>query len=96
MKIRFTRRSRADILSILTYLSERSPQGRRNVGRAFEKTIELIGEHPHIGRDSGERNTRVLRVGRYPYLIYWSVMDDGVVIVHIRHTARRPWRGELS
>jgi toxin ParE1/3/4 len=94
MKVRYTRRSRADLVGILDYLSTQNPQGARNVGRALEKTIEMIAEFPNAGRKSGEQDTRVLPVGRYPYLVYWGVEAGEVVIVHIRHAARRPWRGE--
>jgi plasmid stabilization system protein ParE len=94
MKVRHTRRSRGDLVAILSYLEDRKPQGTRSVKRALKKAIELIGEYPNIGRPSGEQDTRVLPVGRYPYLIYWGVEADQVVIVHIRHAARKPWKGE--
>jgi toxin ParE1/3/4 len=91
MRVEYTPRARDDLNAILTFIEERSPQGARNVARALRKTIELIGEFPQCGRLAGEQGTRVLPVGRYPYLIYWSVEGDKVWIVHIRHTARRPW-----
>jgi len=94
MKVRHTRRSRADLTAILSYLDDRSPLGTRNVKLALKKAIELIGEYPNVGRLSGEQDTRVLPVGRYPYLIYWDVEADQVLIVHIRHAARKPWKGE--
>jgi toxin ParE1/3/4 len=94
MRVRFTRRSQADVRVIFSYLDERSPRGAQNVKRALKKAVELIGNYPHVGRLSGEQDTRVLRVGRYPYLVYWSVERDEVLIVHIRHAARRPWQGE--
>ncbi len=94
MRVRHTRRSYADVLAIFNYLDERSPQGARNVKRALKKAIELIGEYPHVGRRSGEQDTRVLQVGRYPYLVYWSVERDEILIVHIRHAARAPWKIE--
>jgi plasmid stabilization system protein ParE len=94
MKVRHTRRSSADLAAILSYLDDRSPQGTRNVKLALKKAMELIGEYPNVGRPSGEQDTRVLPVGRYPYLIYWAVEVDQVLIVHIRHAARKPWKGE--
>jgi toxin ParE1/3/4 len=91
MKVQYTARGRDDLAAILTYIERRSPQGARNVARAIRKTVELIGEFPHSGRLAGEQDTRVLPVGRYPYLVYWSVEGDEAWIIHIRHTARRPW-----
>jgi plasmid stabilization system protein ParE len=91
MKVRYTPRARDDLSAILTYIKERNPQGARNVTRVMHKTIELIGQFPRSGRHAGEQGTRVLPVGRYPYLIYWTIERDEAWIVHIRHTARRPW-----
>jgi len=94
MRVRYTRRSQADVLAIFAYLDERSPQGADSVKRALKKTIDMIADYPHVGRLSGEQNTRVLPVGRYPYLIYWGIEMGEVVIVHIRHAAREPWEGQ--
>ncbi|MEX0589677.1 MAG: type II toxin-antitoxin system RelE/ParE family toxin [Xanthobacteraceae bacterium] len=89
MKVRYTLRARSDLLNILAYLEGRSPAGAQNVRRSIKKTIELIGEYPRGGRLAGEQESRVLPVGRYPYLIYWSIDGGEVWIAHIRHAARR-------
>jgi toxin ParE1/3/4 len=96
MRVRYTSRARDDIASILNYLELHSPQGARNVARAMHKTLELIGQFPHSGRPIEEFGIRVLPVGPYPYLIYWSAEADEVWIVHVRHTARRPWDPALD
>jgi toxin ParE1/3/4 len=88
MRVRFTPRARNDLVAILNYLDERSPQGVRNVKRAIRKTIELIGQFPHSGRRAGVQELRVLPSGRY-----WSIEAGEAWIVHIRHAARRPWEG---
>jgi toxin ParE1/3/4 len=94
MRVRFTKRARDDLVAILDYLDEKSPQGARNVKRAIRKTIELIGTLPDSGRRSGILDIRVLPAARYPYLVYWNVEAGEAWIVHIRHAARRSWRGE--
>lgn len=91
MKVRLSSRSRADLAAILDYLRERNPAGARNVARAAARVFRLIGEYPMIGHLSGEQDSRVLPVGRYPYLVYWIVREADVYIVHIRHAAREPW-----
>jgi plasmid stabilization system protein ParE len=94
VRIRYTSRARDDLTTIIAYVEQHSPQGARNIAQALHKTVELIGQFPQSGRLAGEEQTRVLPVGRYPYLIYWSVEQDEAWIVHIRHTARRPWNPE--
>ncbi|MBM3529783.1 MAG: type II toxin-antitoxin system RelE/ParE family toxin [Alphaproteobacteria bacterium] len=94
MRVCYTRRARDDLAAILGYIEDRSPSGAINVKRALKRAIDLIGEHPSIGRVSGEGQTRVIPVGRYPYLIYWSVEAGEVWLLHIRHAARRQWEGD--
>jgi plasmid stabilization system protein ParE len=72
-------------------IDRHSPRGARNVKRAIQRTVELIGEFPEGGRPVGEQAARVLPAGRYPYLIYWSVEAGEVWLVHIRHARRQPW-----
>lgn len=96
MRLRYAPRARSDLAELLAYIDERSPQGARNVKGALKKAIALIGRHPLIGRPSKIDETRVFPVGRYPYLIYWSIEAGEVWIVHIRHASRRPWADELS
>jgi toxin ParE1/3/4 len=96
VKIRYAPRARGDLTDILAYLDEHSPHGARTVKRAINKAIALIGRHPKLGRLSNVGETRVFPVGRYPYLIYWSIEAGEVWIVHIRHARRRPWADELS
>jgi toxin ParE1/3/4 len=93
MRVRYTLRARNDLVAIFEYLDVRSPQGASNVKRSIRKAVELIGQFPHGGRRTHGHDTRVLPAGRYPYLIYWSVEAGDVWLLHIRHTARRPWKG---
>jgi toxin ParE1/3/4 len=94
MRIRYTLRAGDDLRAILRYLDERSPQGAGNVKRAIRKAIQLIGKFPKGGRQGEHEPMRVLPTGRYPYVVYWTVENNEVWIVHIRHTARREWGAE--
>jgi len=91
MRVRYTPRARDDILAILEFIAQESPQGTRNVARVLHKTTEIIGQFPQSGRLAGEQGARVLPVGSYPYLVYWNVENGEAWIIHVRHTARRPW-----
>ncbi|MCC7346502.1 MAG: type II toxin-antitoxin system RelE/ParE family toxin [Variibacter sp.] len=93
MRVRYTSQARNDLAAILEYLAERSPGGARNLRRAFDRTLRLIGEHPASGRLVEEEGTRVLPALPYPYLIYWNVEGGEAWILHIRHAARHPWTG---
>jgi plasmid stabilization system protein ParE len=96
MRVRYTPRAREDFAEILFHLDQGSPQGARSVKQALRRTVDLIGVFPRSGRLAGEQDSRVLPVGRYPYLVYWSIEADQVLILHIRHAARRRYEGSLE
>jgi toxin ParE1/3/4 len=36
---------------------------------------------------------RVVPLVRYPFRIFYQVEQDHILILHIHHAARQPWRG---
>jgi toxin ParE1/3/4 len=59
------------------------------VRRAISETITLLEDYPRAGRESTISGVRVIGVVRYGYLIYHKAGEDEVVVLHIRHAARR-------
>ncbi|MGE5145165.1 MAG: type II toxin-antitoxin system RelE/ParE family toxin, partial [Candidatus Eiseniibacteriota bacterium] len=56
----------------------------------IEKIAARLGEFPESGQRSDELDARVVYSARYPYRLYYRIASDEIVILHIRHTARRP------
>jgi toxin ParE1/3/4 len=91
VRVRYSPRAVKDLTEIADYLVGRSPQGARAVEAAIRTTVALIADFPGCGRHVAQRPTvRVIPVTRYPYLIFYTVADDAVVVLHIRHAARKP------
>jgi toxin ParE1/3/4 len=87
MRVRYTPEAFTDRERILEYLAERSPGGARNVAASIRDAVAQLGNQPHSGYRTDNPEVRVMFVVRYPYKI--RVHDDGVEILHIRHTSRR-------
>jgi toxin ParE1/3/4 len=77
MIVRYTRRAEGDLAKILNYL-ERSPRGALSVRLAIKRTIDTISQNPNIGRVAARGVIRGVPVGRYPYLIFWTVEADEI------------------
>ncbi len=91
MKLRYSSRASRDLAEIGEYLTARSPGGALSVERRIRKTIKLISEFPGAGRGLDQRPAvRVLPIGRYPYLIFYTLRDTEIVVLYIRHGARKP------
>jgi toxin ParE1/3/4 len=90
MNVIYAPRALRDLEGIAAYLTERSPAGATNVLAAIKSSIDTLSFFPLIGRlvdDAGHRRVPVLR---YPYVIFYRAGDNGLLILHIRHTSRRP------
>jgi plasmid stabilization system protein ParE len=91
VKLRYSPRARRDLAEIADYLTARSPKGALSVERSIRKTVDLVAAFPGAGRRFDQRPTvRVMPLGRYPYLVFYTLRDDEIVILHVRHGARKP------
>jgi toxin ParE1/3/4 len=72
-------------------LRERNSSAARSVEATVRSTIDLLSEFSDSGRLlTQRRNVRVMPLARYPYLIFYTVSADELLILHIRHGARAP------
>jgi toxin ParE1/3/4 len=96
MKVEFSKRAVADLRKISA--DSRRAFGDR-VAEALESRIravvDRISREPLSAPEVEQRpGLHVAPLIRYPFKVFYRVFDGRLRIVHIRHTARRPWRGE--
>lgn len=79
-----------------SYLVERNPKTAGELISFIEKLTQGLADFPEIGQRSDELKVRVILVGRYPYRLYYQAEADEIVVLHIRHTARKaPEAGDV-
>jgi toxin ParE1/3/4 len=88
VRLRYTRPALADLASILDYIAEQSPQGARRVQARIQAIIDLLTVYPGIGSRTDDPNIRRLPTTPYPYLVFYEVGDDEIVVHAVRHGAR--------
>jgi plasmid stabilization system protein ParE len=77
MKLRFTATALAEINDIHDYISKESPVAAKAVVLRIEQVVARIAEFP------------VVPVGPFPYLTFYTVSGDTVIIRNVRHGQRR-------
>lgn len=91
MRTTYSPRAALDLAEIGHYLAERSPTGAVAVERRIRTVIELIAQFPASGRIVHARpDVSVIPLGNYPYRIFYTASGDELIILHIRHSARKP------
>jgi toxin ParE1/3/4 len=90
LNLRYTPKALAELADILAYIAERSPQGARNVQARIQAITALLVQHPYSGQLTSESGLRRIVTPPYPYLVFYEVTADEVVIIGVRHAAREP------
>jgi plasmid stabilization system protein ParE len=89
MKLRYERGALSDLDEIFAYIAADS---REAVARV-ERVAKRIAASPHIGGTTGKAGFLRFPIGKY--LIVYEIVNDEVVVLYVRHSARpRPWEGE--
>ena len=79
----------AHLAAIRAYIEQFNPRAARDVAASLKTSGDSLSHFPNRGRPVPGTAMREL-VSTYPYVIRYYVDGDTVVIVRVRHTARRP------
>jgi len=93
MKVRYSRRALAQIAEIIETIAEGAPEVAGALSRRMETLAALLARHPAIGRRTDLADVRVFALRPYPYLIFYREEPGGIMILRVRHMARKEdWR----
>lgn len=91
MKLRLTPRAERDLIEIHEYIARENLTAADRVRKAILDKAETVARRPYLGMQSGSSKTlRSILASPYQYRIHYSLTADELVVIHIRHTARRP------
>jgi toxin ParE1/3/4 len=90
-RIVWSRTSQRDLRSLVKYISKDSPSRAEQFGYRIISKVELLKEHPHLGRVVPEFNQAHLRetvVGPYRVIYRCNQLTELIEIVRVWHAAR--------
>ncbi len=90
VKLVFTERAAGQIDEIVRYIAGQSPQSARRVRDRIRVITTLIAQHPYMGQKTDLDGVRRLTATPYPYIVFYRVRNDSVIIQRVRHTSRDP------
>jgi toxin ParE1/3/4 len=89
MNLRWDARALQDLREIRSYIAVHgSPAAAERVRQHLRIRVHRLLANPLIGVATTHPQIRILPPTRYPYRIYYTVQENDLVILHIRHTAR--------
>lgn len=94
MTVEYTRHAVADLQKVAADSAAFGASVAAALEVRFRELVNRIANNPELGARVADRpGVRVVPLIRYPYKVFYRILTDGGVrILHVRHTARRPWR----
>jgi toxin ParE1/3/4 len=86
VEVRFSRLALADLTHIRTYIGQFNPSAAERMANRLVAATRRLAEHPFIGRLCPDGSRQLSFVP--PYIITYDVLDMGVVVLRIRHSAQ--------
>jgi addiction module RelE/StbE family toxin len=90
MKVRFTKPALVELDAIFAYIHQRNPVAAGQVIARIRAITMQLGRFPEMGHPKYKPGVRMITVRRYPYLIFYTIENDEILILSVRHAARRP------
>lgn len=88
MTIRWTEAAADSIERLHHYIESQSNEDvASEVVNALVRSVEMLAQHPQMGRCGFENGTREL--ARPPYVIVYKIVEDAVNILNVVHGAQR-------
>jgi toxin ParE1/3/4 len=95
MRLRYTETALIEVNEIFSYISDRNAPAAKRVVARIERTIQNLVDFPEMAQEADEAGVRRMPVAQYPFIVFYTVEADEIVILHVRHGARRwPWEDE--
>lgn len=92
MKVEFSGRAISDLARLVDEASAFGETATENLERRLQEVFAHIAEHPRAAPPVENRpGVHVYPLIRYPYKVFYRLFANRILILHIRHAARRPW-----
>lgn len=92
VKRRLTPLALRQLAQVLGFIAERNPGGARNVQARLAEIMDMLLDHPSSGMGTARAGQRRRVASPYPFAVTCRIGVDGIVVLGIRQTARRPAR----
>ena len=88
MKLRWTRLALADFEQAHDHIAQENPEAARQIAQRILEATEVLVEHPRIGRDGEDGDSREWHVDKTPYLLVYSIKGDVIELWRVWHESR--------
>ncbi len=90
MQVKWLRTALRNLHDEATYIAQDSPRAAQQVVDRVLSALALLADQPGLGRPGRVPGTRELVVIKTRYIVPYRVRGNGVEVLRVFHTSRRP------
>ena len=97
MKVRYTDPAADELDGAITYYRDYVPSLLVEFANSIDDSVAHIGDNPYLAQETEKPGIRRWYIRRFRYSIFYTVAGEEVIIISIRHAARRwPWQQDAD
>ena len=81
--------ARLRLQEIRAYVAKDKPEAAERLATRIVAVVEVLRDHPRLGRAGAEPGVRELVIGGTPYIVLYRLQRDRITINTIWHGAQR-------
>ena len=89
MNVRWLKLADKDLNEIENYIRRDNSSAATRVVLRIIKTVEMLAEHPGIGRPGRVEGTKELVIPNMPYIVPYRIKNKTVQILRVLHQAQQ-------
>jgi toxin ParE1/3/4 len=89
MRLLWSPRARNARAAAIDYIAGDNPQAALGQLNAIEQQVQILKDHPALGRPGRVAGTRELVISRTPFILVYRIDDDAIRILRFLHGARQ-------
>jgi toxin ParE1/3/4 len=95
MRVRYTEPAALDFDASVDYLRKHAPSVVAEFADSVDEAVALLLQQPYSAEATDMPRVRRWYIRRFKHMLFYTIEGDELVILHIRHAARRwPWERE--
>ena len=91
--MRLTRPALRDIDRAVEYYLRAAPAQAERFYDEVRQVMSRLADHPESSQRTSRATVRRAVLTHFPFVVFYALVADEVVIHHVRHASRRPWAG---
>ena len=89
MRIKWLRTATKNLNAAASYIAKDDPEAAQKMYAHIRRNVDVLGEHPEMGRPGRIFGTRELVISGYPFIVPYRIRGKEVQILRVFHTSKQ-------